>query len=132
MVIGVGVALIALISLYLYRSRTPEVSDLPALAAVEAQVYLQDVEVAVRLAVLKTWLQDRRDPEEIAPLYTVVADSLRNSHSALAPGSHAQTWLALEPMVTRLGVQVANGDPEAVATIDDLLATLSGTDFENP
>ena len=132
MVIGVGVALIALISLYLYRSRTPEVSDLPALAAVEAQVYLQDVEVAVRLAVLKTWLQDRRDPEEIAPLYMALANSLRNSHSALAPGSPASTWLALEPTVTRLGVQVANGDPEAVATIDDLLATLSGTDFETP
>lgn len=129
---GVGVLLIALISLYLYRSRTTEVSDLPALAAVEAQVYLQDVEVAVRLAVLKTWLQDRRDPEEITPLYTAVADSLRNSHSALAPSSPAPSWLALEPMVTRLGVQLANGDPEAVATTDDLLATLSGTDFENP
>ena len=120
----VGLALLFVaVALFSY-TRRPQLTDPAHRATTEARVYLQDVEVAARLAVLKTWLQDRRDLDELQPLYTSATDLLRTAHTALPPDSAVPTWLDLEPLVTRLGVQLADGDAAAVDTVDALLSAL--------
>ncbi len=123
-VAGVG-ALLALLAGLVYLTRPAPATDLSRTATVEAQVYLQDAEVVARLAVLKTGLADRRDPDELQPLYTAATDLLRAGHAALPPNSSLPSWADLEPLVTRLGVQLADGDSAAVATLDTLLTALA-------
>lgn len=115
-----AVALV-LAALLLFYRRAPPAPDAALLATLHAQVYLQDAEVAARLAVLKTWLQERRDLDEIEPLYTAAVDLLRAGHGALGA---TPPWTALEPDVTRLGVQIADGDDAALTTIDNLTSAL--------
>ncbi|CAN5889993.1 hypothetical protein BH24DEI2_BH24DEI2_10920 [soil metagenome] len=109
---------------FVYQRQTPPPPDAATVAAVAAQVYLQDAEVAARLAVLRGWLQDRREVDDIVPLYTAATDLLQTSHQALEPLGLHPTWTELQPTVQRLGVQIADGDAGATATLDDLTETL--------
>lgn len=106
---------------FAYRSQRPPPADAATVAAVAAQVYLQDAEVAARLAVLRSWLQDRREVDDLVPLYTAATDLLKKSHQALEPLDLHPTWTELQTTVERLGVQIANGDPAATATLDTLV-----------
>ncbi len=119
-------ALLGLLVTVVYLSRPAPATDPARALTAEAQVYLQDAEVAARLAVLKTYLTNRRDAAELQPLYTSAADLLRTSHAALPVDSPLPSWADLEPTVTRLGVQLADGDAEAVTTLDTLLTILAG------
>ena len=123
-------ALLGLLVAVVYPSRPAPATDPARVSTAEAQVYLQDAEVAARLAVLKTYLTNRRDAAELQPLYTSAADLLRTSHAVLPADSSLPSWADLEPTVTRLGVQLADGDAEAVTTLDTLLAALAGSSPE--
>lgn len=112
---------------FAYRSQRPPPPDAAAVAAVAAQVYLQDAEVAARLAVLKAWLQDRREVDDLVPLYSAATALLKTSHQALEPLGLHPTWTELQTTTDRLGVQIANGDPAATATLDTLVAALAQT-----
>ena len=110
----------------LYRTTRPLVyssGDLMNMAWSEGRKRLEDAEARSQLVLIGDRIAAQNVSEEVQLLTNAVIAALTRAYTGPLPPE--RDWTVLEPLLDRLAVQVASGDPLAQETITELIALLS-------
>jgi hypothetical protein len=90
----------------------------------DGQRALHDHEAAMKLQLIKTMVGTQGARGEALALVDSVSRTLRASYLARPGGALA--WTELDALLDQLTLQVGNGSPAALETVDAILAALAG------